>query len=84
MQYFNLDNRSMPAIGYGTFQGDDGNAKVKTAVAMALERGYRLIDTAAAYGNEEEVGEAIRESGLPRNQLFITTKLYDVFEILKA
>ena len=43
---------------------------------MALETGYRLIDTAAAYFNEKAVGEAIKESGIPRNELFITTKLW--------
>ncbi|KAL4970911.1 NADP-dependent oxidoreductase domain-containing protein [Aspergillus stella-maris] len=59
----------------GTFQGDAGNGKVKEAVLYALSKGYRHFDTATAYGNEVEVGDAIRESGIPRNEIFITTKL---------
>jgi diketogulonate reductase-like aldo/keto reductase len=50
---------------------------VKNAVKVALQNGYRHIDTAWIYGNEKEVGEAIRESGIPRNELFITTKLWN-------
>jgi 2,5-diketo-D-gluconate reductase A len=65
----------MPQLGFGVFQVTD--AKVcKDSVLAALKAGYRLIDTAAAYGNEEAVGEAIRESGIPRDELFITTKLW--------
>ncbi|MDN5854069.1 MAG: aldo/keto reductase [Actinomycetia bacterium] len=67
------DGRSMPAIGFGTWQlrGDDG----VTAMGAALECGYRMIDTAARYENEGAVGRAVAESGLPRESLFITTKL---------
>jgi diketogulonate reductase-like aldo/keto reductase len=65
----------IPQIGFGTFQatGED----VINAVAWAIEAGYRHIDTAAAYGNEGEVAEGIRRSGLPRSELFITTKLWN-------
>ncbi|KAJ2902782.1 putative alcohol dehydrogenase [Zalerion maritima] len=65
----------VPAIGLGTFQGDEGNSKVKDAVALALSLGYRHIDGAAAYGNEKEIGEAISESSIPREEIFVTTKL---------
>ena len=64
----------MPALGFGVFQTPaDITAE---AVHTALETGYRLIDTAAAYGNEREVGEAIRRSGLPREEVFIETKVW--------
>ncbi|KAK2744315.1 hypothetical protein FQN55_006829 [Onygenales sp. PD_40] len=72
---FVVNGLSIPALGFGTFQGDSSNALVKQSVLKALQHGYRNIDTAAAYGNEKEVGEAIKESGVPRNELFITTKL---------
>lgn len=72
---FSVQGCFIPAIGLGTFQGDDGNSLVKEAVVAAIRRGYRHIDTAAAYGNEREVSEAIKESGIPRNEIFITTKL---------
>lgn len=64
----------LPAIGLGTFRLKD--QEVKNAVASALELGYRHIDTAQFYDNEEAVGEAIRESGIPRHELFITTKVW--------
>jgi 2,5-diketo-D-gluconate reductase A len=63
----------MPQLGYGVFQVP--NAETTEAVTAALEAGYRSIDTAAAYGNEEGVGKAI--AGFPREQLFITTKLWN-------
>lgn len=72
---FSVDGYFIPAVGLGTFQGDDGNHLVKETVAAAIRRGYRHIDTATAYGNEREVGEGIKESGIPRNEIFITTKL---------
>ncbi|KAH8807664.1 NADP-dependent oxidoreductase domain-containing protein [Xylogone sp. PMI_703] len=72
---FRLANGSLPAVGLGTFQGDEGNSKVKDAVLSALKLGYRHIDTAMAYGNEHEIGEAIKESGIQRDKLFVTTKL---------
>jgi diketogulonate reductase-like aldo/keto reductase len=64
----------MPALGLGVFQSPP--AETVTAVETALGEGYRLIDTAAAYGNEREVGEAIRGSGVDRGEVFITTKLW--------
>ena len=54
-----------------------GGEETKNSVLAALKAGYRHIDTAAAYKNEEAVGEAIRESGIPREELFITTKLWN-------
>jgi alcohol dehydrogenase (NADP+) len=72
---FELNGVSISAVGLGTFQGDDGNDCVKEIVLKALQKGYRHIDTAAAYGNEKAVGEAIRESGIRREKIFVTTKL---------
>ena len=69
------DGNELPMLGLGVWQVPDGPECVST-VRTALELGYRHIDTAQAYGNEESVGRAIRESGLPRDQLFITTKFY--------
>ena len=65
----------MPAIGYGVFRMKDP-AECEEAVVQAIQSGYRLIDTAAAYENEEAVGRAIRRCGVPREELFITTKLW--------
>ncbi|AGA56699.1 aldo/keto reductase, diketogulonate reductase [Thermobacillus composti KWC4] len=64
----------MPWLGLGVFQVADGE-EVRNAVRWAIEEGYRSIDTAAGYRNETGVGQAIRESGVPREELFITTKL---------
>ncbi|WP_034264916.1 aldo/keto reductase [Actinospica robiniae] len=64
----------MPALGFGVFQTPPD--VTTDAVLAALQTGYRLIDTAAAYGNEREVGEAIRRSGLPREEVFIETKVW--------
>jgi 2,5-diketo-D-gluconate reductase A len=64
---------SMPQLGVGVFKVP--NHETAKAVATALHAGYRLIDTAAMYGNEEGVGQAIADSGIPRRDLFITTKL---------
>ena len=66
---------AMPILGFGVFQVPDP-AQCEQVVADALATGYRLIDTAAAYLNEEAVGKAIRASGVPRQDLFITTKLW--------
>ena len=66
---------SVPPIGYGVFRMTD-EAACEEAVVEAIHAGYRLIDTAAAYGNEEAVGCAIRRSGVERKELFITTKLW--------
>ncbi len=65
---------TMPALGLGVFQSPP--AETVTAVEAALAEGYPLIDTAAAYGNEREVGEGIRRSGVDRGDVFITTKLW--------
>ena len=65
----------MPLLGFGVYQMSD-LAECERSVEAALRIGYRLIDTAAAYRNEEAVGRAIRASGLPRDALFITTKLW--------
>jgi diketogulonate reductase-like aldo/keto reductase len=64
----------MPALGLGVFQSPP--AETVTAVETALGAGYRLIDTAAAYGNEREVGEGIRRSGVDRDEIFVATKLW--------
>lgn len=74
---FTLNNgAAIPAIGFGTWEVTPDSA-AKTAVQTALECGYRLIDTAKIYGNERGVGEAVRESGIARNELYITTKLWN-------
>ena len=65
----------MPLEGFGVFQVPDP-AVCQQAVLDAIEAGYRLIDTAAAYMNEEAVGAAIAKCGVPREELFITTKLW--------
>jgi 2,5-diketo-D-gluconate reductase A len=65
----------MPQLGFGVWQVPDDEAE--TAVATALEAGYRSIDTAAIYGNEEGVGKAVAASGIPRQDLFIATKLWN-------
>ena len=64
----------MPSVGFGVYQID--KSETKAAVLEALEVGYRMIDTAASYFNEREVGEAIRESGMPRESVFVTSKLW--------
>lgn len=66
----------MPLFGLGTFQTQRGR-ETHDAVLYALQAGYRLIDTAKIYGNEEDVGEAVRKSGIPREEIFITTKLWN-------
>ena len=66
----------IPIIGFGTWQTPDGDV-AEHAVESALNAGYRHIDTAAAYGNEESVGEALKRSGVNRHDLFITTKLWN-------
>ena len=76
MDYVTLNNGiKMPLLGFGTFQIKDP-AECGRAVRDAIDVGYRLIDTAASYGNEEAVGKAVRESGVPREELFVTTKLW--------
>ena len=65
----------MPTLGYGVFQVPDAT-QCEQGVYDAITVGYRLIDTAASYMNEEAVGRAVRRSGVPRRELFITTKLW--------
>jgi len=65
----------MPILGFGVFQIED-MAECERSVRDAIDAGYRLIDTAASYGNEESVGNALKVSGVPRNELFVTTKLW--------
>jgi diketogulonate reductase-like aldo/keto reductase len=69
------DGNQMPMLGLGVWQVPNGAATVN-AVRWALDLGYRHIDTAQAYGNEESVGQALRDSGVPRGDVFITTKFY--------
>lgn len=76
MQYFTLNNElKIPALGFGVFQVPDPD-ECERAVSDAISAGYRLIDTAAAYMNEQAVGAAIAKSGVPREELFVTTKLW--------
>lgn len=70
------DGRRMPLLGFGTYQIAAGGS-CRSAVAYALSIGYRHIDTAALYANEADVGRAVRESGLAREQMFVTTKLWN-------
>ena len=76
MQNFKLnDGNSIPAIGFGVFMIPAGE-EIYSAVTNALKAGYRHIDTAAAYFNEADVGRAVRDSGIPREEMFITSKLW--------
>jgi diketogulonate reductase-like aldo/keto reductase len=73
-EHFTLNTGAkIPAIGLGTWQSKPG--EVREAVKSALQAGYRHIDTALAYGNEKEVGEGIKDSGVPREEIWVTTKL---------
>src|SRR5579884_893795 len=65
----------IPQIGFGTWQLSPKEAL--DAVAAALKLGYRHVDTAKIYGNEQQVGQAIRQSGIPRDEIFVTTKLWN-------
>jgi diketogulonate reductase-like aldo/keto reductase len=69
------DGAEIPVLGLGVWQVPDG-PECENAVRWALELGYRHIDTAQAYGNERSVGRALRDSGVPREQVFITTKFF--------
>lgn len=70
------DGTKMPVLGLGVWQASAGK-ETRTAVRTALDVGYRLIDTAKLYGNERDVGVAVRESGVPRDEIFVTTKLWN-------
>lgn len=75
MEYITLSNGvKMPVLGYGVYQVTKDECK--ECVLNALKAGYRSIDTAQSYFNEEEVGEAIKESGIPREEIFLTTKVW--------
>jgi diketogulonate reductase-like aldo/keto reductase len=69
------DGNEIPLLGLGVWQVPNG-PETENAVRWALELGYRHIDTAQAYGNEESVGRALRDSGVPRDEVFVTTKFY--------
>ncbi len=76
MEYVQLNNGiKMPCVGFGVFQIQDEDECIKV-VLDAIEAGYRLIDTAQSYGNEEAVGKAIAKTTVPRAELFITTKVW--------
>lgn len=76
MEYKTLNNGvKMPVVGFGVFQVKD-EEECKRVVLDAIDAGYRLIDTAQSYGNEEAVGKAIQETSVPRDELFITTKVW--------
>ncbi|HSD76502.1 MAG TPA: aldo/keto reductase [Solirubrobacteraceae bacterium] len=70
-----VDGNEIPLLGLGVWQVPDGR-ECEDAVRWALEAGYRHIDTAQAYGNEASVGRALRDSGVPREEVFLTTKFY--------
>ena len=77
MKYVKLNNGlEMPMLGFGVFKVEDGKECIDS-VKCALEAGYRSIDTATIYGNEKSVGEAIKQSGVPREDIFLTTKLWN-------
>lgn len=77
MKSYTLNNGvSIPVLGFGTWKAENGEVAYE-AVLEALKAGYRHIDTAAIYKNEESVGRAIRDSGLPRQEIFVTTKLWN-------
>jgi len=74
---FQLSNDvSLPCIGYGTWQTPDGEI-ASESVKLAIEAGYRHIDCAAVYANEASVGHGIKSSGIPRNELFVTSKVWN-------
>ena len=76
MEYKTLNNGvKMPVVGFGVFQVKD-EEECKRVVLDAIDTGYRLIDTAQSYGNEKAVGRAIQETNVPREELFITTKVW--------
>lgn len=75
MEYVTLNNGvKMPVLGYGVYQVS--NEECERCVLDAISEGYRSIDTAQAYGNEEAVGNAVRKCGVPREDLFLTTKVW--------
>ena len=79
--FLNTD-REMPLLGLGVYKTADNEAE--TAITAAVNAGYRLIDTASAYKNEESVGKAIAKCGVPRKELFITSKIWNNAQRLEA
>src|SRR4051794_9853075 len=76
MDHVKLSNGvAMPILGFGVFQVTD-LAECERSVIDAIETGYRLLDTAASYGNEQAVGNTIKNSGIDRKELFVTTKVW--------
>ena len=83
MEYFEINGENIPKLGFGTY--GIAPTDTKEAVTEALKIGYRLIDTAQYYRNEKEVGQAVRESGIDRKDIFVTTKaMTDGYEATKA
>lgn len=76
------DSHRIPQVGLGVWQASDDEARA--AVRVALEEGYRHIDTASIYGNEKGVGEGLRDAGTPREQVFLTTKVWNADQGLEA
>merc|ERR1712169_47431 len=68
----------IPAVGLGTWKSEKG--EVRKAVTYALKSGYRHIDAALIYGNENEVGQGIKDSGIPRSEIFVTSKLWNTHQ----
>ena len=87
MEYKTLNNGvKMPVVGFGVFQVKD-EEECKRVVLDAIDAGYRLIDTAQSYGNEEAVGRAIQETNVPREELFVVSKVaaeHKTYEEAKA
>ena len=78
MENITLNNQiKIPPIGFGVFRVKEGE-EVSQSIKWALDAGYRLIDTAMIYNNEEGVGQAIQDSGVPREEIFVTTKLWNI------
>ena len=73
----------MPLLGLGIYAPGQKN-EVNQAVRWALETGYRLIDTASVYKNEEEVGQGVKDSGISRDHIFITSKVWNAYEPLES
>ena len=79
------NGREIPALGFGVYQVPPGKV-TEDSVTLALKAGYRHVDTARFYGNEKSVGNAVRASGIPRSEIFVTTKLWpvDYFNVQRA
>ncbi|CAO3649752.1 unnamed protein product [Cunninghamella blakesleeana] len=78
--HYKLNNgKELPLIGFGTFKGHSGDSEVYEATKIALQEGYRFIDTAYIYETENAVGRAVRDSGVPREEAFILSKLWQNF-----